>query len=378
MEGHRRHPFQFLAFFLVLILTLGAPIQIHATDSVVAANTVTAAMREKTTKTLIPMGCSVGVKLFSKGVMVVGLSKISSLNGECSPAAEGGLAEGDIITHVGIEEINSIENLVEVVQKSGGGKLNFSALRNDKVLRLQITPAKSKEDDNYKLGAWIRDSMAGIGTLTFYDPETKTFGALGHGVNDVDTSLLMPLSSGAIMDSKVTAVKRGTAGCPGELQGTFDMTRDLGSIYANTDYGIFGTAEAKDLNLKSKPMEIKRKSEVKTGPASILSNISGEEVVEYSIEIVKQYPSTLNSTRNMMIRVTDQRLLDTTGGIVQGMSGSPIIQDGKIVGAVTHVLVNDPARGYGIYIENMLNGITGENIGIAAFMETNINAEICR
>ena len=200
--------------------------------------------------------------------------------------------------------------------------------------------------------------MAGIGTLTFYDPESSIFGALGHGINDVDTAQLMPLQSGTIMYSAVTDVKKGLSGAPGELHGTFDVARDMGHLYANTHSGIFGTLTDESVLGQQQPVEIAERSEVKTGPATILSNIAGEDVKEYQVEILHVYSAVEGETRNLMLKVTDPELLAQTGGIVQGMSGSPILQSGKLVGAVTHVLVNDPTRGYGILAENMLGMAT--------------------
>lgn len=204
--------------------------------------------------------------------------------------------------------------------------------------------------------------MAGIGTLTFCEPATGRFGALGHGINDVDTAQLMPLQSGSIMYSEVTDVKKGEKGAPGELHGAFQVNRDLGELYANTASGVFGRLEDGTLTDGLEPVPVAERKEVKTGAATILSNIAGDQVEEYQVEIIRVYPANGADTRNLMLKVTDPRLLETTGGIVQGMSGSPILQNGKLVGAVTHVLVNDPTQGYGILAENMLlEAENGEN-----------------
>lgn len=192
--------------------------------------------------------------------------------------------------------------------------------------------------------------MAGIGTMTFYDPATGVFGALGHGITDTDTALLMPFSNGSILPSTVKAVKRGETGAAGELRGDFDLTRDLGQLYANTSAGIFGTLETDGLKNDGAMFA----GQPKAGPAVIRSNVQGDQVVEYDIEILKVVPGA-GDGRDMVISVTDPELIAITGGIVQGMSGSPVIQDGKIVGAVTHVLLNEPTKGYGISIENMLS-----------------------
>ena len=203
---------------------------------------------------------------------------------------------------------------------------------------------------------------AGIGTMTFFDPQSGTFGALGHGVTDVDTGQLLPLDHGSIMDASVKAVKKGERASPGELKGDFDLTRDSGTLYANTECGIFGKLSAEDAaKITGAALPIAKKDEIKTGRATILATVSGNETREYDIEIEKIY-SPSGSTRNLLLRVTDEELLAQTGGVVQGMSGSAILQDGKIIGAVTHVLLDDPSRGYGIFIENMLSaaGLSSE------------------
>lgn len=197
--------------------------------------------------------------------------------------------------------------------------------------------------------------MAGIGTMTFYDPQSGVFGALGHGVTDTDTGKLLPLDHGSIMDASVKGVRKGELSAPGELRGEFDLTRDSGTLYANTEQGIFGTLTAEDAaHMTEDAIPIAKKSEVTTGAATILCTVEGAETREYDIEVEK-ICTLSGETRNLLLRVTDEELLARTGGVVQGMSGSPIIQNGKLVGAVTHVLVNDPTRGYGIFIENMLN-----------------------
>ena len=201
----------------------------------------------------------------------------------------------------------------------------------------------------YCIGAWVRDSMAGIGTMTYYDPKSGEFGALGHGITDVDTALLMPFSNGSILPSTVKAVRRGEAGSAGELRGDFNLTENLGELTANTACGVFGVMESGEyVDGAALPV-----GEARTGEAVICSNVEGDETREYAIEILKVTADSPDG-RDLVLSVTDPELIEKTGGIVQGMSGSPIIQDGRLVGAVTHVLVNDPTRGYGIFIENML------------------------
>jgi len=302
---------------------------------------------------VIPVGRTVGIKLFSDGVLVVGLSDIQTQEKSVSPAKDMGLKVGDVITHVNDCEVDTIEQMQSAIQTLAGQTMTLKVVRQDKQLQL-CGAAVCSQQGTYQLGTWIRDSMAGIGTMTFYDPTSDIFGALGHGVNDVDTAQLMTMQSGSVMYSEVTDVKKGLSGAPGELHGRFDLQRDMGQLYANTQAGIFGTLSDESVLGGVKPMEIARRGQVKTGAATILSNIAGNEVREYQVEIMHVYPSVEGEMRNLMIKVTDPELLEQTGGIVQGMSGSPILQNGRIVGAVTHVLVNDPTRGYGILMENML------------------------
>ena len=301
---------------------------------------------------VVPVGRTVGIKLFSDGVLVVGLSDVQGAQTR-SPARDMGLKVGDVITHVNGKEVDTIEQVQTAIQTLAGRPMTLKVTRQDKQLQLNGSAACTGQG-SYQLGAWIRDSMAGIGTMTFYDPQTGVFGALGHGVNDVDTARLMTMQAGSILYSTVNDVKKGRAGEPGELRGSLDVQRDLGELYANTDAGIFGTVE-KPVTDWAQPIPVAARDEVRPGPAVIRSNVAGEEVKEYQVEIVHVYPVQTGELRNMMLKVTDPELLERTGGIVQGMSGSPIIQNGKLVGAVTHVLVNDPERGYGIFIENMLD-----------------------
>lgn len=305
-------------------------------------------------RTVVPIGRTVGIKLFSDGVMVVGFSEVTSAQGNSVPARDCGLKEGDIITHINRQEVDTIEDVQNVLQTVGGQTMSIRALREDEPIQLTAQAVQCSSDGQYKLGAWIRDSMAGIGTVTYWDPETGKFGALGHGINDVDTAQLMPLQSGSILYSEVAEVKKGQKGQPGELKGEFQVSRDLGELYANTTGGVFGWLSSSDFFQETQPVEVASRDEVHTGKAVIRSNVAGADTEEYEVEIVRIFPENGQDTRNLMLKVTDPRLLETTGGIVQGMSGSPILQDGKIVGAVTHVLVNDPTQGYGILLENML------------------------
>ena len=324
---------------------------------------VAAAAQTELGDTVIPLGRAVGIKLFSDGVLVVGLSALDTPEGPASPGRTSGLKAGDVITHMDGSEVDTIEEVQDHLAQHPGEKMTLQVQRGEESLQLAAQAVKTTAG-SYQLGVWLRDSMAGIGTMTFYDPDSGVFAALGHGINDVDTAKLMPLETGSIMGATVSDVKKGAAGEPGELHGDFDLTADLGTLYANTEQGIFGRLEDAALAQDLQPVEVAGRDQVQTGRATILSNIAGDTVEEYEVEITHLYPENAGDSRNLMLRVTDQRLLEATGGIVQGMSGSPILQNGRLVGAVTHVLVNDPTRGYGILAENMLD-TAAERLGSA-------------
>ena len=310
--------------------------------ALLACSASVAMAAEVTPRMLVPVGHTVGIKLFSKGVVVVKLSDGGT------PAKACGLRTGDVIVQCGGDAVTSSEQFQSLLQTCGGAA-ELEVRRNGDSMTLSVEPERN-DQGVYCIGAWIRDSMAGIGTMTYYDPATSTFGALGHGITDVDTAQLMPFSNGSILPSTVKAVKKGEAGSAGELRGDFDLTGDLGGLYANTSSGVFGTLEAAYAPAQAQAVPTGQPA---AGPAVIRSNVQGDEVREYDIEILKTVPGS-NDGRDMVISVTDPALVEATGGIVQGMSGSPILQYGKLVGAVTHVLLNDPTKGYGISIENML------------------------
>ena len=308
--------------------------------------TARAAGSETSARMLVPVGHTVGIKLFSRGVLVVKLP-----DGQ-TPARECGLQTGDVIVKCGGISVQSTEQFQQLLQERRSAATDLQVSRNGRQLELCVSPEKN-EQGTYSIGAWIRDSMAGIGTVTYYDPATGAFGALGHGIADVDTAQLMPFSSGSILPSTVKAVKKGEAGGAGELRGDFDLSGDLGTLYANTQSGVFGHLEA-DASCwdVGEALPVAKADEVVPGKATILSNVEGDEICAYDIEILSA--GTSADGRDMVLRVTDPDLIAATGGIVQGMSGSPILQNGKFVGAVTHVLLNDPTKGYGIFLETML------------------------
>ena len=302
---------------------------------------------------LVPIGHTTGIKLYSDGVIIAGTAKIDTESGQKSPSAQAGIKKGDVITKINGNTVKSNEDFRDTVLKNGSAPITLTISENGKERDVKINPVCGT-DGKWRLGLFIRDSMAGIGTITFYDPKSNTFGALGHGICDTDTGVLIPFKSGSVMESKVSDIKRGATGSPGELHGDFNLNSDCGTLKGNTNAGIFGSFDENLSFLNKKALPVAKKEEVKIGPAVILSNVEGNNVEEYSIEILKIFPAENNETKNMLIKITDKKLISKTGGIVQGMSGSPIIQNGKLIGAVTHVLVNDPCKGYGIFIENML------------------------
>ena len=300
-------------------------------------------------KTVTVCGSPFGIKMFTDGVLIVGLSRISTEHGFVCPAVDCGISEGDIICSVNDEKVYTNEDVALSISNSGGSTLSMLIKRGEKMSTVSVTPVLNT-DGSYKIGVWVRDSSAGIGTLTFYDSETMGFAGLGHAVCDIDTGETLSLLSGEVVPATINKVKKGAAGTPGELCGSFASTEAMGTISQNGEAGVYGT-------LSTVPdgavFPIAPKQEVHEGTATILSTISGSKPKEYKISIEKISLAENTLTKNMIIKVTDPELLKATGGIVQGMSGSPIIQDGKLVGAVTHVFVSDPTRGYGIFAENM-------------------------
>ncbi len=300
-----------------------------------------ATIREIEQKQLIVLGTPFGTKLYTQGVIVVETEPNS-------PAAAAGIRAGDIILSYNDVEICSNEELARQVGQCDGGSQQALIRRNERTHAVKVTPAAT--ENGWSIGLWVRDSTAGLGTLTYYDPETNTVAGLGHSITDVDTGLTMPVERGTLVTATVNGVRAGEAGAPGELLGTLTDTT-IGALTANTDCGLFGTA---DYAFDGISYPIALKSEIQEGDAQILCTVSGSTAKIYTIRITK-VNNNLSESRNLCIQVTDQALLSATGGIVQGMSGSPILQNGKLVGAVTHVLLGDPTAGYGIFIENMLS-----------------------
>lgn len=315
-------------------------------------------------KQLVACGCTVGVKMDIDGILVIGVSDVETKDGKkVLPSKDSGIKPGCFITAINGKSVSKITELVKEIDSSGGKPLSVEYRSGASSNRTYVIPVLASDDKKYHIGLWVRDSTAGIGTLTFYDPETLEFGALGHGITDIDTGTLLPSASGDLVESSILGIKKGTNGNPGELKGVFIEDTKLGSIDKNSEFGIYGDLSRDTVSkLKGKIYQIGLRAEIKEGPATILSNIDGKNVEEYTIEIQKVSRQNINGSKGMIIKVTDERLLNATGGIVQGMSGSPILQNGKIIGAVTHVLVNDPTKGYGIFIEGMLRNLTNTGV----------------
>ncbi|KGP70975.1 peptidase S55 [Pontibacillus yanchengensis Y32] len=308
---------------------------------------------------VIPGGQSIGVKLHTLGVLVVGHHLVETSSGKVSPGEEADIKIGDILLKINGQEIKQMSDVAPFVEKAGKNKdaLNVTMKRNEETFETFLTPHYDEKDKKYRIGLYIRDSAAGIGTMTFYHPDSKKYGALGHVISDMDTKKPIEIHEGTIVRSNVTSIDKGSNGVPGEKHARFTAQKErIGTITRNSPFGIFGQLDKQIENgLMDKPMPIALSHQVKEGPAKILTVVKGEDVKSFDVEIVSTVPQKFPATKGMIIKITDPELLKLTGGIVQGMSGSPIIQDGKVIGAVTHVFVNDPTSGYGVHIEWMLH-----------------------
>ncbi len=299
---------------------------------------------------LVPVGAAIGVRVEADGLLVIGLTELSTAEGSRSPAGEAGIRSGDIITYAGAIHVTTARQLREALELAGE-EVGIRFLREGREMQVTVRPAPG-EDGQPELGVWLRSGLSGIGTMTWYDPASGRFGALGHAVSDVDTGVLLPMKSGVVGKASVDSIQRGSAGQPGELKGSMGLEKPFGSILENREEGIFGLIEPGALpETREEPVELCPLRELRCGPAEIISDVSGRRE-SYSARVLRVYPG--GGSRDLLIQVTDERLIGLTGGIVQGMSGSPILQDGRLAGAVTHVLVSDPTKGYGISIEDML------------------------
>lgn len=306
---------------------------------------------------VIPGGKPIGVKVKTEGVMVVGLSEVIGTDGRVyEPARDAEIRAGDVILSMEDTDVNCADDITNFLNVSGDKKILVAIKRGGKIIEKWVKPVKAKEDGNFRLGLWVKDHTAGIGTLTFLTEDNKMFGALGHPITDSTTGEIMTLSEGEIYNTEITSIASGKRSKPGEIRGVFkDEFSPLGYIEKNTSFGIFGYVN--EVEYKEKIMPIALQSEIRPGPAEILIDLDNKGIKSYNVEIQKISAQSLPSSKSMIIKVTDKELLNRTGGIIQGMSGSPIIQNGKLIGAITHVFVNDPTKGYGVYIEWMLNQI---------------------
>ena len=303
------------------------------------------------------LGTPFGMKIYTKGVLVTEISDVSTKQGNKNPAKKAGIKQGDYIVSVNGKKVYTNEDLVAIVEDSNGKKLKFEVLRENTTIYFNVTPVKSTDTDTYKIGIWVKDSSAGVGTLTFYSPTSNVLCGLGHGICDNDTGKLLKLNSGEIVTAEILSIEKGKIGSPGKLTGKLNY-KTLGDIILNCEIGVYSLLKG---NLKfEKLTEIALKQEVKDGEAKILTTIDNGEPKLYSCTIKVRNSNYHSKTQNILVTVTDKRLLEATGGIVQGMSGSPLIQNGKLIGAVTHVLIDDPTKGYGIFAENMLE--TAQNV----------------
>lgn len=300
---------------------------------------------------VVPGGIPFGIKMYTEGVIVVGMSDIQKGAQNLNPAKDAGIKIGDVLTYIDDKKIERRSDVARCIKQSEGNEVKITLTRDGKGMEVYLQPVKNEFDDEFRAGIWVRDSSAGIGTMTYYDPANMGFAGLGHAICDVDTGEIMPLASGEIMDVNILGSNAGHSGAPGELKGSFVGEQAIGKLFLNCESGIYGVLNKIDLPHDPVPMAMCQ--EITPGAATILCTISGNKPQSFDIMIEKVNYSDKNTTKNMIIKVTDPDLLTATGGIVQGMSGSPILQNGKLVGAVTHVFVNDPTRGYGIFAENM-------------------------
>ena len=305
---------------------------------------------------VIPVGNLAGLKLYTNGVMVVGMTEIrASDNEKYKPYENTGIQEGDIISTVNGNTLSSTDNLIEYINNSKGEELKLLCIRDNKSFETSITPVKTASG-SYKLGLWVRDSAAGIGTVTFYEPKTELFGALGHGITDIDTEKLINIESGEFVTTKIINIIKGIGGEPGKIQGTVENQKNIGEIYSNTIFGVYGkltNTEYLKIN-NSNIIPVASRNDTEEGSAKILCSVENGKVEEFDIEIKKIYLNNSVNNKSMLIKITDEKLLEKTGGIIQGMSGSPVIQNGKFIGAITNVLVSDPTTGYAVFADMMI------------------------
>lgn len=309
---------------------------------------------------VIPVGKIIGLKLYTNGVLIVGMSEIENVNHQKERPYENlNIQEGDTILKVNDLEIQTIENLQKEINKSDGKNIDLTILKEDGTIETSnIKPVKVSNTE-YKLGLWVKDAATGVGTLTYYEPNSKSFAALGHGITDSDTDKLIDIDSGNIVTSKIVSIQKGEQGKPGEIRGSIINQPTIGKVYKNTEFGIYG--ELTNLsNIKfnySNKLKVALREEIQEGNAKVLCSLDGNETEEYNIKIEKIYKDNNEDNKSMLIEVTDKNLINKTGGIIRGLSGAPIIQNGKFIGAITNVLVNSPTKGYAIFGDIMIKNM---------------------
>ncbi len=306
---------------------------------------------------VVPVGKVIGVKMYTNGVLVVGMSEVEDKNNyKTKPYENSDIKPGDTILEINKKIVEDIDNLKQAINESKGNEIEIKILRNGNILKTNIVPAQT-EESKYQLGLWVKDAATGVGTITFYEPESNSFGILGHGITDSDTNNLINIDSGELVTAKVISLKRGEVNIPGEIKGTIINSQTIGEITKNTQFGVFGKLNnLTALNIDiSKSIEIASREEIKEGEAQILCSINSSNVSkEYKIEIEKVYKENDYNNKSMLIKITDEELLKETGGIIRGLSGAPIIQNGKFIGAITNVLVSNPEMGYAIFGDMMI------------------------
>lgn len=305
---------------------------------------------------VVPVGKIIGLKLYTNGVLIVGMTEIEDIhNIKLKPYETEDIKEGDTIIKVNDYEISSIEDLQEAVNSSSGEELELILVRDGEILTCKVTPAEV-EKNKYKLGLWVKDAATGVGTMSFYEPESGTFAALGHGISDSDTDKLIDIDSGEIVTSKIISIQKSEVGEAGEIRGSIAGQGTIGEVFRNTEFGIFGRLNnLAKLNIdSSKTIPVALRNEIELGKAKIRCTLNDGITKDYDIEIEKIFINNNQNNKSMQIKIIDQELVEKTGGIIRGLSGAPIIQNGKFIGAVTNVLVNDPERGYAIFGDIMI------------------------
>ena len=308
---------------------------------------------------VVPLGNLVGLRLYTQGILVVGMSEIKGEDNKIyKPFENSGIEQGNSIIEINDEKVGSTKELMDCISKCKGDSIEITYIKDGKTYETEITPVKTSEN-TYKLGLWVRDAEAGIGTATFYNKESNSIAALGHGIQDIDTGELVDISSGEFVTATVLNIQKGEKESPGKIEGKVEDGIEIGTIYNNTDFGVYGNCtnigQTDISNIEE--IEVASRNEIEIGKASVICTLDDGIRREYEVEIQKKYINNSENNKSMVVKVTDEDLLEKTGGIIQGMSGSPIIQNGKLIGALTHVLVSDPTRGYGVFADIMIQNL---------------------